>query len=339
MVSDSQSAPIRANGSRLKIWGHPAPRVGEFADRGGWRTTEGAYLRRTPSSEDLRVRQVFGGRNLPSGGGSPIWGTASPAHPSAPGADWSGDWGEFARGDSLPEHSSPVFRPFWQLIGVTADELPRNSGPGTRISTHTPPRPRAIRVDRGVFSAPDRPQRRRGLPFVVPPRYPPFSVAASALSPIRKSGKAVRPRLPIGAEADGVPIPGTLPRRDRLSETPRVPLDGNPLGIGVSADAAGWVARLGNPAVRPTPPPARRWPPPSPSGASKRAFPPPFSLLRPPRGGTGGDCAILRVSRPPVRGIRETRRHGHGADLRALAVRKASRRALPLSRISTRRWS
>ena len=338
MVSDSQSAPIRANGGRLKIRGHPAPRVGEFADRGGWRTTEGADLRRTPSSEDLRVRQVFGGRNLPSGGGSPIWGTASPAHPSAPGADWSGDWGECARGDSLPEHSSPVFRPFWQLIGVTADELPRNSGPGTRISKTPPPATPPIRVDRGFFSAPDRPQRRRGPPFVVSPRYPPFSVAGSALPPIRKSEKAVFPRPPIGAEADGVPIPGTLPRRDRLSETPRVPLDGNPLGIGVSADAAGWVARLGHPAVPPPRPPARRWPPPSPSGASKRSFPLPFSFCRPSRGGTGGDCAILRVSRPPVRGIRETRRHGHGADLRALAARKASRRARPLSRISTRQW-
>ena len=172
MVSDSQSAPIRANGSRLKIWGHPAPRVGEFADRGGWRTTEGAYLRRTPSSKDLRVQQVFGGRNLPSGGGSPIWGTASPAHPSAPGADWSGDWGEFARGDSLPEHSSPVFRPFWQLIGVTANELPRNSGPGTRISTHTPPRPRAIRVDRGVFFSPRSSSTTKGTPLRRSPPLP-----------------------------------------------------------------------------------------------------------------------------------------------------------------------
>ena len=136
-----------------------------------------------------------------------------------------------------------------------------------------------------------------------------------------------------------MPIPGTLPRRDRLSETPRVPLDGNPLGIGVSADAAGWVAKVGNPAVPPPRPPARRWPPPSPSGASKRAFPPPFPLLRPPRGGMGGDCSILRVSRPPVCGIRETRRHEHGADLRALAARKDSCRPLPLSGISTRRWS
>ena len=161
MVSDSQSAPIRTNGGRLRIRGHPAPRVGEFADRGGWQTTEGADLRRTPSSEGLRVRQVFGGRNLPSGGGSPIPGTASPAHPSAPGADWSGDWGQRARGDSLPEHVSPVFRPFWQLIGVTADELPRNWGPGTRISNPPSPAPPAIRVDPGFFPAPDRPQRRR----------------------------------------------------------------------------------------------------------------------------------------------------------------------------------
>ena len=59
MVSDSQSAPIRAIGGRLKIRGHPAPRVGEFADRGEWPRTEGADLRRRPSSEGLRVRQVF----------------------------------------------------------------------------------------------------------------------------------------------------------------------------------------------------------------------------------------------------------------------------------------
>ena len=90
---------------------------------------------------------------MPSGGGSSIWRTASPAHPSAPGADWSGDWGEFARGDSLPQLSSPVFRPFWQLMGVTADELPRNSGPGTRISKPPlpPPRPSA---SIGVFFQP-----------------------------------------------------------------------------------------------------------------------------------------------------------------------------------------
>ena len=44
MVSDFQSEPIRAIGGRLKIRGHPAPPVGEFADQAGWPTMEGAGL-------------------------------------------------------------------------------------------------------------------------------------------------------------------------------------------------------------------------------------------------------------------------------------------------------
>ena len=43
------------------------------------------------------------------------------------------------------------------------------------------------------------------------------------LPPILESGEAGAPRLPIGSKADGVPILGTLTRRDRLSEVSRGP--------------------------------------------------------------------------------------------------------------------
>ena len=72
----------------------------------------------------------------------------------------------------------------------------------------------------------------------------PSSWAPSALLPVQKPGKAVSPRLPIGAEADGVPIPGTLSRRDRLSVPHRVPLCYNPHGIGDRTNASRWLPGL-----------------------------------------------------------------------------------------------
>ena len=313
MVSDLQSAPIRAIGGRLKIRGHPAPPLGEFADRAGWPATEGADLRREFPSEGLRLRLALWGQNSPPGGGSPIRGPASPtppsasaadgnenwgrglgetrppcplppfpvlvrcssafpsmscleirvprpeflnpappasrpfasigalsslrsfytaersplrrfppvpAHlcpqhqpfprlenrgrpvgpgsPSAPGADWSGNWGKGTRGDLLPELFSPVSRRFSQLIGVSADELLRNSGPATRISRTRPPRPEPIRSDRGSFEPPIVAKGGGESPPPVSPVWRPSSWAASALPPIWKLGEANYARFPIG---------------------------------------------------------------------------------------------------------------------------------------------
>ena len=88
-----------------------------------------------------------------------------------------------------------------------------------------------------------------------------------------------------------MPIPGTLVRRDCLSETHRVPLFRNPRGIGTLADAGGWAARLGNPALPPPSPAVRRWPPPSPSGAIRNG--PSRTLFRvsPLRGGGRSEIA------------------------------------------------
>ena len=132
MLSDFQSEPIRAIGGRLKIGGHPAPPIGEFADRGEWPTIEGADFRRGPPSEVLPLRLFVWGRNSPGGGDSPIRGTAFPRPSIGRRGRLERELGERARGESLPESSSAVFRGFSQLIGVSADELLKILGGGTR---------------------------------------------------------------------------------------------------------------------------------------------------------------------------------------------------------------
>ena len=154
MVSDSQSAPIRAIGGRLKIRGHSAPRVGEFADRGGWPTVEGADLRRRPSSEGLRIRQVFLGGIRPREG-VPRFGPPPPppprVPPSAPGPIRVGIWGSL-----LGETSSPSTLPSFSVLSGSSSALPpmsclgiRVRGPGFPKPTRSRPEP--IRVDRGFF--------------------------------------------------------------------------------------------------------------------------------------------------------------------------------------------
>ena len=119
MASDSQSEPIRAIGGRLKIGGHPAPPVGEFADRAGWPTTEGAELRRETPSEGPRLRSPVWGRNSPAGGGSPIRGTTSPAPPSATAADGNGNWGR-----GLGETNSPNPLPPFAVLVCSSSAFP-----------------------------------------------------------------------------------------------------------------------------------------------------------------------------------------------------------------------
>ena len=229
MVSDSQSAPIRAIGGRLKIRGHPAPRVGEFADRGGWPTTEGADLRRRPSSKGLRVRQVFLGGGFALGRGFLDLGTHPPRSLHRP----RGPIGVGFGGSLLGETSSPSTLPSFSVLSGSSSALPPMSCLGIRVRgpgfpKPNPSRPEPIRVDRGFFEPPIVLDDGGGSSSPMPPLSRPSPWAASPLPPIRKSGEAVSHRLPIGAEADGVPIPGTLARRDRLSETHRVPLIRNP---------------------------------------------------------------------------------------------------------------
>ena len=261
----------------MKIRGHPAPRVGEFADRGGWPTTEGADLRRRPSSKGLRVRQVFWGVRSPSGGVSSIWDPTPPPSLHRP----RGPIGVGIGGSLLGETSSPSTLSSFSVLSGSSSALPPMTCLGILVRgpefpKPNPCRPEPIRVNRGVFEPLIVLDDGGGSSSPMPPLSHPSLRAASPLPPIRKSGEAVSHRIPIGAEADGVPIPGTLARRDRLSETHRVPLLRNPHGIGTPADAAGWAARLGNPALAPPWPAVRRWPPPSPSGAVRKGLPEPF---------------------------------------------------------------
>ena len=252
----------------MKIRGHPAPSVGEFANRGGWLTTEGAELRRRPSSECLHVHQVFLGGGFALGRWFPRFGNPPPRSLHRP----RGPIGVGFGGSLLGETSSPSTLPSFSVLSGSSSALPPMSCLGIRVRgpgfpKPNPSRPEPIRVDRRFFEPPIILDYGGGSSSPLPPLSRPSPWAASPLPPIRKSGEAVSHRLPIGAEGDGVPIPGTLARRDRLSETHRVPLLRNPPGIGTPADAAGWGARLGTPALPPPRPAVRRWPPPSPSGA------------------------------------------------------------------------
>ena len=59
--------------------------------------------------------------------GEAVW----PRLPIGPGAEGSGKLRKLTRGDSLPELFLALTDPSFQLIGVSADELLGNSGPGT----------------------------------------------------------------------------------------------------------------------------------------------------------------------------------------------------------------
>ena len=93
MLSGSQSAPIRAISSRLKIGRHPTAPIGEFADRAEWRETKGADLQREGPSDGLPFQHPPFGRNSPMGGGSQIRRTTSPAPPSDAVTDGNGNSG------------------------------------------------------------------------------------------------------------------------------------------------------------------------------------------------------------------------------------------------------
>ena len=162
MVSDSQSAPIRAIGGRLKIRGHPAPRVGEFANRGdGQRPKVQTFrgLRRRPSSEGIRVRQVFWGGEIRPREGVPRFGTPPPPPPPRSLHRPRGPI-RVGIGGSLPgETSSPRTLPSFSVLCGSSSALPPMSCVGIRVRgpefpKPTPSRPEPIRVDRGFFEPP-----------------------------------------------------------------------------------------------------------------------------------------------------------------------------------------
>ena len=202
MLSDFQSEPIRAIGGRLKIGGHPAPPIGEFADRGEWPTTEGADLRREVPSEGLLLRLFVWGRNSPAGGGFPIRGPPPHPPPSATAADGNGNWGRTTRGEFLPESFSAVFRPCSQLIGVSADELLGNRVEGTRFSN--PPLPAlAAFASIGALSSLRSLHWSEGSPLrPSPPFFAHLRGGPSPFPPIGEWGENRLPHPSIGPGAD-----------------------------------------------------------------------------------------------------------------------------------------
>ena len=123
----------------------------------------------------------------------------------------------------LGESYSPRrFPPFPALVCSSSAFSPmscfeiRVAGP--EFFKPAPPRLEPITVDRGFLELPIALDGGGESPPPIPriPGAPP--PAPSRPPPILRSVGAGSPRLPIGAEPDGVPIPGNLPRRDRLSE-------------------------------------------------------------------------------------------------------------------------
>ena len=247
MSSVFQSVPIRAIGGRLKNRGHFAPPLGECADRGGWRMTEGADLRREVPSEGLLLWRLVGGRNSPPGSGFPIGETGSPSPPSAPEADGTGNWGKLARGDFLPESFPAILHAWSQLIGISADELLEIRARGPEFQPAPPPPVTPIRLDRGAFAPPTVLNDGGYSPPPIPPlfRRPPW--AASSIPPIRKSGEpgsrgTPSARAPMGCRFGGPslgeigsPRPGGVPRAISMRS------------IGDLANATGWEKRVSKP--------------------------------------------------------------------------------------------
>ena len=110
-----------------------------------------------------------------------------------------------ARGDFLPELFPTLTDPFFQLIGVSADELRKKSGPATRIFRTATPPPRRHSLRLGFLSIPQLLPMVEGRPLhrsAPSPallrgrhrRFPRFKNRGSRFSPAPH-----RPRGPIGA--------------------------------------------------------------------------------------------------------------------------------------------
>ena len=324
--------------------GHPAPPIGEFADRGKWPTTEGAELRREVPSKGLLLRLFVWGRHPPGGGDSLIGGTASPAPPSAGGADWNGNW----RRELEETHPPSPFPPF-SIVVCSSSAFPpmsclqiRVGGPG--FSKRRPPPPRAPPRGLGVFPPSDRSKWRRGLPSAPLFHPPPIVVGTIGLSPDSKIGGGRIPAVPHrrrgrwGADSEDLPLErSTL----RVWKCPPPPRDQSP-----RHRRSGRCRWFGGGVSNPTPPtlldrPGWRLLLPSWSSAVHN-FPPGLPPPSPPLRGVGwGEivpCLAFRV--PPVRGIRKTRggspRHGAGADPAVSIEGRASPHSLQISSSPTR---
>ena len=149
--------------------------------------------------------------------------TGSPSPPSAGGAGGNGNWGR-----EPGETHSPSPLPLFAMVVCSSSAFLSMSYleiwvAGPEFLKPALPAPRPF-VSIGALSSLRLLDRVKGSTH---PRFPPsptlFWWGALVLSLIRESGEAGALRLPIGARADGVLIPGTLTRRDRLSEVLRCP--------------------------------------------------------------------------------------------------------------------
>ena len=190
----------------------PRPSVSSPIGRDGQnqtgRTSEGG------PTEVLRARLVVWGRNSPPGGGSPIRRTASPASPSAPAADGSGNWKKQPGETRFPSRFPPfsvLFRSSSAFPPMSCLEIWMGK---PKFSKRAPPVPALLASIGGSFDPPTVLKGGGESPPPVSLVRCPSPWAPSSFAPIQKSGEAGSPRLPIGAEADGVPIRGNLTRRD-----------------------------------------------------------------------------------------------------------------------------
>ena len=199
----------------------------------------------------MRLRLIVWGRNSPSGGGSPIGGTASPAPPSAAVVDGNGLW---ARGPgktrppsslqpcSFASRSSLAFLPMSCLeMWVTVPEFFKTALPG--------PRPFA---SIGVLSSLRLLQRAKGTHLR---RFPPS--LALLHGRYRQLPRFENRGRPVPRSSPSAPMPmGSRFRGPSLGEidSPKsrgIPRMANCCGIGDPTDAAGLGGGISNPAPSP----------------------------------------------------------------------------------------
>ena len=145
MASDSQSAPIRAIGGRLKIRGQPTPGVGEIADRGDGQQSKAQIFGGDLPPKICTFCRPFRGGIRPREGFPRLGEPAPPTSPSAAEADGNGNWGrglgESRSPSPLPSfsvafRSSSAFPPMSCLkFRVAGPEISKPARPGPRPSS------------------------------------------------------------------------------------------------------------------------------------------------------------------------------------------------------------